>query len=631
VTLSSTGVLGTVIGPLGTRQLNASGVSAYTNNVTVKYDVAIGGVPFMLKPSPDTPYQRTTAPFRKQQFDAEASVGEQSLDGFWRRSQLSFHQGAGIKYLDAFSEDVSARAWQMEGVDPWTPGEVSLGPSFAAGLTAAHSHALPGYDGSTVPVVWFRKTSDSNKLHKWDGTTDSAVSAAGVTAFAPDPNLSGRCFYDSGVNVKTSNAATTIAHLSAGTWKNLWWAKQRLIGLDDLGNFYAIVANPPSDVAITQGSTGAGYFWNGNARTDSWVLADSPAAIFLGYGRTIYKVVLDDNGAVPVLAGGVVAAELPTDETVLAMRFYLGFLVIVTNLGPRVATVSADGSLTYGPRLFDLESSNCRVLAASGSRVWLTGTREDDAHSRVFAIDLAQPTADGAYGWAVEADVPLDDSAGSTGVIVFGGGIAPWDGAKVFLAGTAASRTGFLQTGYIRLGTMEPKAFHSVRIKLDGAGSVSVILVRRGETETVLTNIAASSGVDENIPLNLPAPEEFVGLKFQMTADAATGESPILLGYQMKALPAPVRNRLIQYPLSCYDQELTSGGVTFVTPGAAPRLFALEEMEETAGIIVVQDFRPGVDEQFLAFVEEVQFFGTSPPFQGEANFGGTALVTLRKV
>lgn len=622
MTLHSTGILGTVLGPLGTRQLGAVGTSSYSIT-DVGWDVAIGGVPFMLKPNPDTPYQRQTAPFRKQQFDAEASVGEQSLDGFWRRSQFSFHQGAGVKFFDAFTDDVSARAWKMEGVDPWTPGEVSLGPSFSAGLTAAHSRAVTGYDGSATPVVWFRKTSDSNKLHKWDGTTDSAVSAAGVTVFAADPNTSGRGYYDSSNLIKSSNAATTITTLSAGTWKGLWWAKQRLIGLDDLGNFYEIPA--VAGGTLTQGTS---QFWKGNGRTDSWVLADSPAAIFLGYGRTVYKVVLDETGAVPILAGGVVAAELPTDETVLAMQFYLGFLVIVTNLGPRVATVSADGSLVYGPRLFDLESSNCRVTAANGSRVYVTGTREEDAHSRVFTIDLAQPTTDGAYGWAVEEDVPLDDGVGSTGVLVFGGGIAPWDGAKVFLAGTAASRTGFLQTGYIRLGTMEPKAFHSIRIKLEGSGSVAISLVRRGDTQTLLANIAASSGVDQDVPLNLPVPEEFVGLKFTLTADSS-GESPVLLGYQLKALPAPKRNRMVRYPVMCYDQELTSGGVQFTTPGAWPRLEELELMEESAGIIVVQDFR--TDEQYLAFVEEVQFVGASPPTQGIANFGGTALVTLRKV
>jgi hypothetical protein len=627
VSLHSTGILGTIVGPLGTRQLGAVGTSSYSIT-DVGWDVAIGGTPFMLKPSPDTPYQRQTAQFRKQQFDAEASVGEQSLDGFWRRSQFSFHQGAGIKFFDAFSDDVSARAWKMDGVDPWTPGQVTLGPSFSTGLTAAHSLALTGYDGSSTPVVWFRKTSDSNKLHKWDGATDSAVSTAGVTAFAPDPNASGRCFYDSGVNVKTSNAAANVAVLTAGTWKNLWWAKQRLIGLDDLGNFYAIAANPASAVSITQGSTGTGYFWNGNGRTDSWVLADSPAAFFLGYGRTIYKVLLDETGAVPVLAGGVVAAELPTDETVLAMRYYLGFLVIVTNKGPRVATVSATGDVVYGPRLFDTSTSRCRVLAASGSRVWFTGQRTEDTDPRVFAIDLSEPTTEGSYGWAVEADVPLDAAATDTGVLVFGAGILPWDGSKLFSAGTAASRTGYLQTGYIRLGTMEPKAFHSIRIKLEGSGSVGISLVRRGDTATLLTNIAASDGVDQDVPLNLPAPEEFVGLKFTLTADSS-GVSPTLLGYQLKALPAPKRQRMVQYPVACYDQELTSGGVQFTTPGAWPRLEELELMEESAGIIVVQDFR--TDEQYLAFVEEVQFLGTSPPTQGISNFGGTALVTLRKV
>ena len=49
--------------------------------------------------------------------------GEQSLDGFWLRSQVSFHKGAGIKYYEPGSEkETQYRFDDSEGVDVWTPG-----------------------------------------------------------------------------------------------------------------------------------------------------------------------------------------------------------------------------------------------------------------------------------------------------------------------------------------------------------------------------------------------------------------------------------------------------------------------------------------------------------------------------
>ncbi len=64
------------------------------------YDIAIGGQPFFLATSDDTPYRRVTAQYRKQQYDQTREAGEQSLTGWWFRSQSSFHLGQGIKYFE---------------------------------------------------------------------------------------------------------------------------------------------------------------------------------------------------------------------------------------------------------------------------------------------------------------------------------------------------------------------------------------------------------------------------------------------------------------------------------------------------------------------------------------------------
>ena len=63
---------------------------AIWQNTDINYDVAIGGLPFIYAINDNRPYIRQTAPFRKEQFDNQTEPGEQSLTGWWIRSQSSF-------------------------------------------------------------------------------------------------------------------------------------------------------------------------------------------------------------------------------------------------------------------------------------------------------------------------------------------------------------------------------------------------------------------------------------------------------------------------------------------------------------------------------------------------------------
>ena len=60
-------------------------------NTTTNYDCAIGGMPFIFGSSEKYPYKRETAPYRKQQTDVQKEPGEQTITGWWLRSQSSFH------------------------------------------------------------------------------------------------------------------------------------------------------------------------------------------------------------------------------------------------------------------------------------------------------------------------------------------------------------------------------------------------------------------------------------------------------------------------------------------------------------------------------------------------------------
>lgn len=94
--------------------------------------VAIDDHPYLCDPD----YERATVQVIRQQADQSFEPGEQSLTplGLWRRSQESWHHGAGQPFLDgrtglsAYSQ-INAdpeRFRASKGTDPWTHGQISL-------------------------------------------------------------------------------------------------------------------------------------------------------------------------------------------------------------------------------------------------------------------------------------------------------------------------------------------------------------------------------------------------------------------------------------------------------------------------------------------------------------------------
>ena len=105
---------------------NPSGSQSYAAT-GIAYDVAFGGIPFFLSTSDDSPYRRVTAQYRKNQVDMSREPGEQTLTGWWLRSQSTFHLGQGIKFFEP-QQDESLRFQYTysTGCDIWTKGQVSL-------------------------------------------------------------------------------------------------------------------------------------------------------------------------------------------------------------------------------------------------------------------------------------------------------------------------------------------------------------------------------------------------------------------------------------------------------------------------------------------------------------------------
>lgn len=95
------------------------------------FDVAIGGLPFVMAVTDSTPYKRQTAEFRAQRVDQMRDPGEHTLagSGYWTRSQSSFHYGDGINFtepMEGNDSEVRFRYKDGYGINPWVPGQLTL-------------------------------------------------------------------------------------------------------------------------------------------------------------------------------------------------------------------------------------------------------------------------------------------------------------------------------------------------------------------------------------------------------------------------------------------------------------------------------------------------------------------------
>ncbi len=147
-------------------------------NTNESYDVALGGLPFFYAINDSRPYIRQTAPFRKEQFDNQTEPGEQSLTGWWIRSQMSFHSGSGIKFYDPATTDENGhyRFADSKGVNVWTKGQVTLlksctsahittGPIATNGVTQQHLRSIKwSQNSNTYKGVLLHDEYDVDKI-----------------------------------------------------------------------------------------------------------------------------------------------------------------------------------------------------------------------------------------------------------------------------------------------------------------------------------------------------------------------------------------------------------------------------------------------------------------------------------
>lgn len=640
------------------------GTSGFWTNNAEDYDIAVGGLPFFLAPTDQNPYQRETAPYRKDQFDASSEPGEQSLTGWWIRSQSSFHVGNGIKFYDPSSgEYTKYRFNDSQGVDVWTKGQVTL----LNDVTENHvtTGALNSNGDPTQHLRSIRYSNTDALLLHDEYDVDKILGDGSSPIHFID--------YNSGVNDKVFAIcddgvyAYWITNDSGGGAGKLRMYKKLLTGVAGAGDVLMLssasitVANAHMEfvkdriVAVINGST---YEIAPNATTlptpiytnpnSNWIatsITASGPAIYIsgnsGIYSTIHKYTLNTTGAMPTLTQAVVAAEFPPGETVMKVYYYLGYMMIGTSKGVRVATINdQDGSLAYGPLVFE-SSQPVYDFAARDRFVWCaSGVGSIDAG--LVRIDLGQNIENEPLRFAYANDLQYTQTTThhTTGVAFFGSSTRlgfctaynTTNGHVYYESPNTLRSTGYVTTGAIRYGTLEPKNYKFIRARGNFTnGGMDIYAIDANNNNYTIITYNSAVGTPEAATTNPEGPQEYLSYKFTLSRSATdTSLGPVFKGYQVKALPATERQRVIQFPVWCFDVETDRYNVKTGYEGRAwERIQSLEAVEKLGDIINVQDFTTG--ERVQAIIERINFNRKTPPSGKFDGFGGLLTITVRTV
>ena len=712
------------------------------------YDIVIDDLPFIVKVSNQDPYRRETAPYKKEQFDNSTEPGEQSLTGWWLRSQTSWHNGAGINFYEPGTDyqHVSHRFADSRGVDIWTIGEATLLPEVVDVYTGDNLiNAAAGSDGTDVLVSG--DSVGALKKVTFSGDSPATVSAYTIATHTAYPFSSvttdGTNYYATCNRAIHTGPIGSDSDVLAFKYSNsdvtgtfIKYVKGYvLFGLRNSMYNMSIIPSGAGRTTSSHGHTSGTDTLPSTVKTHinpDWKWNDAtagPAAIYMsgnaGNNSEVWQVLFDETTNTIDMPGATMILSLPDGETVNAIHYYLGVLALGTSRGLRICPVNVNGQVILGPLLYENGYYPVNGFTESGNYIYAaTKADNEDAtftHACLIRVDLSTQFDDGTYAYAhdleyrssVNETYSVSNKALTSNVatlttsiahnfnvgnsITVTGVDATFNGTYVVTATTSTTisyaktatnvtsvavspygsvvetssnseatevydindrivmvveeeghaagsgelhiesatlkrDTGWLETGKIRYGTIEPKFFRYINVQCTtGQGDTIVVstIDKNGLENSIVTLSEGLSNQDVLI-VTPSTKQEYMAFKFTFNNVTDDQDLPVMEAYQIKSTPATRRQRMYQYPLSCYDNEMDKFSAVFGYTGRAMEYIQrIEAIEETGKFVNITDYRTG--EQYQGVIEEVRFTNESSPDKNNSGFGGLLLVTVRKL
>lgn len=508
--------------------------SASQDQVPGKWHVSFDGRGYMIDRKSDA-FKHRSVPLLRAQADAASEPGENSMnpEDLWRRSQSSWHHGAGQDRLDTTSpssfgvgggasfQSDRDRFRASKGIDVWTERQISLLDDTDQKLVCSNSNLFLVNAGTRLYVsdgTALKFTADvTGGTPTW--TTVTGTSGSAITALASD----GYSVYISdGANIYRTNTSITTASLwSAQDAAVLGYVKGRLMSATGATVSYCTdFATPTFTSLFTHANTN--FAWVG--------FAEGQNAIYVaGYSNQvslIYRTAVKADGS--ALDAPVVAGRLPDGERIYSIYGYLGFVWLGTDRGVRFCIPDSVGNLNIG----DVAATDApvRCFEGQGRFVWFGWSAYDGTSTGLGRMNLRTFGYPDGQVLAYASDYMVTDTHDVIGVVTF-------DDLTVFTVATSGVwandpatlvASGYIDSGDIDYGVADEKigiyldvqyaathGTHTASISVDGEdfevlGATTSITLgtrffvgqKRGRKFEIRETLASSAGAGPTLTLH---------------------------------------------------------------------------------------------------------------------------------
>lgn len=618
----------TLDAPLNTVISDASGGS---DKVPIPFVVAINGRTYLedleFKPWKRQAFRHTTVATTRTQADTSNEPGEQSLStaSLWRRTQDSWHLGAGQVYLDRIATLTTTqtgggsqefRYRSSKGINPWTQWQMTLQFDTTLALSSANTNLPMATCGANLYVgdgTALKYTPDGVTWHTVTGMPGVAISS-----LCSDGNSVYAAVGTSGVYISAGGASSASQYVTSAVDSTsiIRFVMGRLmIGVGQ--SIYNIIASGALPTALFTSNYGAA----------EWVdFASGTSVIYAGMNSgdkaIIYSIGITTDGT--TLSAPVVSGNLPTGETLNALYGYVsGIVAIGSSTGWRFAEqADSSGSLSIGP----ITLQPTPVTCFSGYDRFVYGAYENyDADSTgLFRMDPSQFTADLVPAWAT--DLMATAQGQITSLVHFlGKPVFAVSGIGVYFQAATYVPSGTFDSGLITYGLADKKMPVFVDLNYSPLVGSITTFTSYDEESFVQAGVTAVEGTTFNeigVSQNL---SEHIEIREVLTAGSSNTVTPTLNRHTLRSVPAPP----IPTDLFCVIQlreRCKVGDIEFsLVPSV--ELAYLESLCQSKQICLYQEGNNG---PYQATLEEIDWLPEQRSYK-TGEFNGVAVLNFRNI
>ena len=590
--------------------------SGATNLVPDVFPVAINGRPYLVDLKANS-FQRQYDARVRDSVDQSAEPGESAINpqGLWRRSQSSWHYGAGQTYGDTADAE-AFRFNTSKGVDVWSKGEATLLKDTTQVLADAASTLQALTVGTRLYVGTGGDVKYTTNLSTFTNCTSEP--AGNVGGMATDGFNVFVAFASHGVHKATTSTDAFSSYISGSdTFVNLRYVKGRLMASEDNDVYNFTSSGGPGSPLFSHANTG--FRWVGFAGGQNHIYMGG----FAGNQSLVYRTTIKADAT--SLDTPIVALELPAGEIITGLDSYLDFVLIGTTKGIRVATSDTNGNLVSGP-LIQIGSS-VTSFSGEGRFVWFNWTNFDGTSTGLGRLDLGVFISTNQPAYASDLMVTTQGAVSSVNTInsrpVF---VVVGSGIYVEHA-TDLVASGYLESGIYRWGVPDAKFVPKWDLRCRPLnGSVTLSIKTDGGSYHDFQAFTLSGGKEKTINgLEDRVFEAEVKLTLGRSATSNT-VSPEVTRWMGRAYAAPLRSQIFSVPLIMHHKLNIRGREYFQDVDNEMRF--LRDLVDTPRIITYQEN----EETFSVIVENVQFEVLDDSnVHNRWDWEGTATVIMRSV